>query len=113
MPPRAATTEARYAAIVQTLAARPGVTVGAGRGKGFGAGALATRGKIFTMLSSRGRFVVKLPQVRVGTLVAAGTGTRFEPGPGRTMKEWLEVADASDAWLALAEEALAFVAGQS
>ncbi|HZP61349.1 MAG TPA: hypothetical protein VFB27_13590 [Opitutaceae bacterium] len=55
--------------------------------------------------------MMKLPRERVDALVAAGSGTRFGPGHGRVMKEWLTVDSGADVdRLALAEEALAFVA---
>lgn len=77
--------------------------------RGFGAEALKTRGKIFTMLS-KDRLLVKLPRERVEALVAAGVGERFDPGHGRLMKEWLSISPAHTAeWLPLAQEALAFV----
>ena len=67
---------------------------------------------MFATLSSTGAFVVKLPRARVDALVAAGEGRPFEPGPGRAMKEWLELgATSSQDWASLAEEALSFVAG--
>jgi hypothetical protein len=59
----------------------------------------------------RGALVVKLPKARVDALVAAGKGTRFEPRPGRVMKEWLVVTAPKSAWPALKREAKAFVAG--
>src|SRR5579864_5479466 len=59
--------------------------------KGFGSGALKVNGKIFAMMDSRERFVVKLPQARVDELVTSGKGERWEPGPGRLMKEWVAV----------------------
>jgi hypothetical protein len=46
----------------------------------------------------------------VEALIASGDGTRFDPGHGRHMKEWLAVAPTSEAdWLPLAREAMAFV----
>ena len=103
-----------YARIVRAFAIDGDVAVGAGRKKGFGANALTVRGKIFALLSSRGHFVVKLPRDRVDALVAAGRGGRFDPGHGRLMKEWLDVAPGAQAdWLALAREARAFVAGRA
>jgi hypothetical protein len=79
--------------------------------KGFGSGALKVRGKIFAMIASKGRFVVKLPRERVSDLVNDGKGRLFEPGPGRIMKEWFETNDGLEAsWLDLAKEARAFVA---
>ena len=60
---------------------------------------------------SKGRLVVKLPESRVEELVSSGKGRRFEPSPGRAMKEWLAVPGAAQpAWLRLAREALDFAA---
>ncbi len=109
----APTATSRYAEIVQALSARPDVAVGAGRKKGFGASALAVRGRIFAMLASGDRFVVKLPKTRVEELVAAGAGAPFDSGRGRVMKEWLVVAERGADWQELAEEARAFVATSS
>lgn len=98
----------RYCEIVTAFLQRPGVTQ---HSRGFGSSALKVRGKMFATLSPGGAFVVKLPRHRVDTLVAAGHGRPFEPGPGRVMKEWLELNPASGQdWASLAEEALAFVA---
>ena len=103
------TAEQRYAELVAALLRRPGVTQD---GRGFGSSALKVRGRMFATLSSKGAFVVKLPRARVDALVAAGQGRPFEPGPGRMMKEWLELsATSGQDWAALAEEALTFVAG--
>lgn len=103
----------RYATIVEALLSDPEVAQGLPGKRGFGSGGLTIGGKIFAMLSSRGRFVVKLPRARVEALVASGAGERFDPGHGRLMKEWLSVApDADVDWLLLAKEALAFVGAQ-
>jgi hypothetical protein len=83
--------------------------VSRGGGKGFGSGALKVRGKIFAMMSSRGKFVVKLPKRRVDELVAAGQGEYFDPGHGRLMKEWLQVQSEETSWIELAKEAHRFV----
>ncbi len=82
--------------------------------QGFGSGALKAKGKIFAMVSSNGEFVVKLPKARVDELVSAGAGKRFEPGPGRLMKEWLAMSrEAKQAnWLALSREACQYVGGK-
>ncbi|MGH8461641.1 MAG: hypothetical protein ACRESS_08555 [Stenotrophobium sp.] len=101
-----------YAAVAKTLLAEPGVTLGAPGKRGFGSGALQVNHKIFAMLSSQGRFVVKLPRVRVDALVANGSGDRFDPGHGRLMKEWF-VAGAGADWLQLAHEALRYVAAKA
>ncbi|HEV3012386.1 MAG TPA: hypothetical protein VG499_03860, partial [Actinomycetota bacterium] len=70
-------------------------------------------GKVFVMLV-RDELVVKLPRRRVDALVEAGHGSRFEPGPGRVMREWLSVPASSSAdWLPLAREARDFVASKA
>jgi hypothetical protein len=104
------TRESRFEALTAELVGEPGVTP-PGEG-GFGAGALMVDGRIFAMLSG-GTLVVKLPRARVDELVADDAGTRFEPGTGRVMREWLALAAGSDdaRWHALAREALAFVRG--
>jgi hypothetical protein len=62
---------------------------------------------------SRGE-LVKLPRERVDELIAAGTGTRFDPGHGRRMKERVSVAPAHGrSWPKLAQEARDFVAGST
>ena len=72
-------------------------------------GALKVKGKIFAMMSSKNQFVVKLSKERVAELVASGMGERFEPRPGKSMKEWLVVkADGVD-WVQLAKESCEFV----
>ena len=76
-----------------------------GTGKGFGSGALKVNGKIFAMISSKAEFVVKLSEERVNELVAARNGSRFEPGRGRVMKEWLVVTADPTLWIPLAKEA--------
>ncbi len=112
MEQRASTAEEYFATIVEALVGMPGVT--APEGRGFGASGLKIRGKIFAMLSSTGEFVVKLPARRVDALIASGEGTRFDPGHGRLMKEWVAVAPtAAEQWLPLAREAMAFVGGHA
>jgi hypothetical protein len=76
-----------------------------GTGKEFGSGALKVNGKIFAMMSSKGEFVIKLSEERVNELVAAGKGSRFDPGRGRIMKEWLAMTTDHALWIPLAREA--------
>ncbi len=106
------TPEERYTALVEALAAEPGVTIPSdapGAERRFGGAALKVHNKIFAMLV-RGRLVVKLPRQRVDELIASGDGERFDPGTGRIMKEWLALGPESDEdWLPLAREALEFV----
>ncbi|WP_341678247.1 hypothetical protein [Niveibacterium sp. SC-1] len=102
----------RFAAIAESLVGAPGVAIGAG--KGFGGGTLQVDGRIFAMCASAGDFVLKLPPDRVVALIAAGEGTPFETAPGRVMKAWICLAPATeDRTLALAREALAYVAGEA
>ncbi len=100
----------RYAAVVKAFAGDRAVTYSED-GKGFGSSALKVNKKIFAMLASDDRFVVKLPRARVDALVAAGEGQRFDPRrTGRAMKEWLVVgAGREPRWLPLAKEAMEFV----
>ncbi len=79
--------------------------------KMFGATGLMVGGKAFAM-AYKGNLVVKLPKERVDALVTSGVGQRFEPGTGRTMKEWLAVPPSRKShWLKLSEEARDFVSG--
>jgi len=96
-----------YDRVVEACAQTRGVTQE--QKSGFGSGALKVNGRIFAMLTAKGDFVVKLPKRRVDELIAGGDGERFEPGPGRVMKEWLVFSGATTRWLDLAREACAFV----
>ena len=96
-----------FAALITEFTNRPRVTYG---GRGFGARALRVDGRIFAMLDSRGRFVVKVPRIRAAALLARGQAVHFEPVPGRPMREWLVVTGRRPSWLALAREALEYVA---
>jgi len=105
----------RWTALVETMLAEATTTYGndGGPQQAFGSTSLKTNGKIFAMLV-KDRLVVKLDRRRVDALVAADRGERFDPGHGRLMKEWLSVAEpaADEAWLDLATEAEALVAGR-
>jgi len=102
------TSAERYAAVVKAFVGKRGVSAESGRG--FGSSALKIDNRIFAMLASADRFVVKLPRQRVDALVAAGEGKPFEPrNDGRLMKEWLVVRPGLEArWLPLALEAFEF-----
>jgi len=76
----------------------------------FGSSGLKVRGKVFAMLVD-GELVAKLPKPRVDALVASGRGKRFEPGHGKTMKEWVALAPPHNGWRAIVAEAREFVAG--
>jgi hypothetical protein len=102
----------RFADLVDDLAGIDGVTPPEG-GAGFGRSALRFRRKIFAMLV-RGRLVLKLPEARVGALVAAGAGVPFDANKGTPMREWLSLDPESGLdWVPLAREALAFAGGPS
>jgi len=61
------------------------------------------------MVSSKGEFVVKLPEEGVDKLVSSGAGQRFHPGHGRVMKEWVVVRSGNANWTELAAQAYQFV----
>ena len=104
--PATGTVDADLTALVKAFKQDRLVTCG---GRGFGSTALKVKGRIFAMLSSKGRFVVKLSGKRVDELVQSGKGEYFEPARGRLMKEWLAVKLPNSAWLKLAREAHEFV----
>jgi len=100
--------EARFAALVQAFAGDPDVTHDE---RLFSSRPLKVRGKVFAMLV-QGNLVVKLPRDAVEALVARREGTRFDPGHGRVMKEWVVLPPAlGERWLELARQARAFVSG--
>ena len=99
--------EDAFTEIVHALEDTDGVAMAAGRG--FGAGTLQVRGRIFAMISG-GHLVLKLPSGRVADLIAAGDGLPFDAGKGRPMREWIALEDRSrDRWLDLAREARDFL----
>ena len=100
-----------FTKVIQAFAGDARVTCGEGRG--FGSRALKLDGKLFALISSKGKFVVKLPRDRVAELVQRGQGEYFDPGHGRLMKEWLALDGLHSTWIALASEARRFVAGES
>jgi len=65
-------------------------------------------GKIFAMCR-KGELVVKLPKERVDELIVARKGTRFDPGHGRIMKEWVVIPPKKEDWQKLSKEAYSFV----
>jgi hypothetical protein len=99
----------RWGGVVASFADDAEVFVGAGRG--FGAGALKAKGKIFAFVSAKGDFVVKLPKARADQLFAAREANPFDPGHGRPMKQWAAIVGADADWCALAREARIFVGG--
>ena len=61
---------------------------GLGQGRMMNATGLKTGGKFFAMVV-KDELVVKLPAERVNELIEEGEGSRFDPGHGRLMKEWV------------------------
>jgi hypothetical protein len=98
----------RFAPVVAAFAKDRQVTRG---GKGFGSTGLKVNGKLFAFISSKGKFVVKLPREHVDELVSAGTGEHFDPGHGRLMKEWVAVDPRRADLVDLARAAHHFVRG--
>ncbi len=96
----------QFARVVTAFTRKPRVTYG---GHGFGSRGLRVDGKIFAMLGTRDRFIVKLPHARVAELVQRGYADYFNPA-GRPMKEWVAIKAERLSWLELAEGAYAFVA---
>jgi len=105
-----AAADPRFAPIVAALAGKRDVTRESRQG--FGSGALKVNGRIFAMMTPHATFVVKIPKARVDELVNQGIGERFEPGPGRIMKEWLALEGHPELWIDLAKEAYQFATGK-
>ena len=111
MPPRRTKRKAdrpqvddRFQAVIDAFAKQRDVA----GGKLMSSYGLKVNGKIFAMFG-RNQFVAKLPKSRVDELVSANTGKRFDPGHGRTMKEWFVAGENAPEWLELAKEAYGFV----
>lgn len=102
-----------FVTIIEEFRTKTGVTLPSSdprQRKGFGSSGLRFKARIFAMLSSDERLVVKLPRDRVDTLVASEEGERFDPRKnGQLMREWF-VTNSKDqrTWLSLAEEAFEF-----
>ena len=91
-----------FDAVLERFEGRPGVE----QGTGWRSPGLRVNRKIFAMCVE-GELVVKLPRERCLELVEGGARP-FRSG-GREMREWVVVRDGD--WVALAEEAYAFVGG--
>ena len=98
--------EESYRAVVEELKADPEVS----ETLMMGMPSLKRGKKMFGGLRGD-ELVVKLGRERVDELIAAGRAREFDPsGAGRPMKDWALVSEPTDDWLALADEARAFVA---
>ena len=103
---QSAPVEESYRALVEELKADPEV----GEALMMGMPSLKRGSKMFGGYRD-GELLVKVGHERVGELIAAGRAREFDPsGAGRPMKDWALIAEPTDDWLALADEARAFVA---
>jgi hypothetical protein len=97
-----------FAPVVEAFADDPYVTC---HEKVLSSKPLKVRGKIFA-IPGNGDLVLKLPKHVVDELVSTGQGTRFDPGHGRLMKEWVVLTiESRKLWVALARQARTFVGG--
>ena len=97
---------AAYREVVDALCADPEVI----EGKMMGMPSLKAGRSMFGGTFD-GHLVVKLGRERVAALIAGGRAEPFDPsGRGRPMKDWAQVPEPADDWLALAAEARALVA---
>lgn len=104
-------TNPRFAAILDAMLSRPGVSHGHGK-RGFGSNALNVHGKIFCMQTPGREFVVKVSAARAKELIESGLGTSFRMA-GRPMREWVVCRpEYGTEWKALALEAYLFVGGK-
>jgi hypothetical protein len=95
-----------YRATVHELLVDPAVS----EGQMMGMAALKVGSKMFGGLAGE-ELVVRIGRERAGELIEAGRATPFDPsGRGRPMKDWARLAEPTDDWLALAEEAKLFSA---
>jgi TfoX N-terminal domain len=94
-------TEEAYRRVVDELRADPAFS----EGQMMGMPALKLGTKMFGGLHD-GDLVVKLGRERVDELIAAGRAEPFDPsGRGHPMKDWAQVGEPTDDWIALADEA--------
>ncbi|OGG55777.1 MAG: hypothetical protein A3F84_04270 [Candidatus Handelsmanbacteria bacterium RIFCSPLOWO2_12_FULL_64_10] len=94
--------------VAQTLLKEPSVS----RSTMMGFPCLRFEGRFFASVEQRtGDLIVKLPAVRILSLIRKGTGQPFAPN-GRVFREWvnLPIHDEQQ-WAALLREAMEFAAG--
>jgi TfoX/Sxy family transcriptional regulator of competence genes len=94
---------ASYRRVVEALLADGDVS----EGQMMGMPALKAHGKMFGGCFE-GRLVVKIGRDRVQELIDAGRADQFDPsGRDRPMKDWAQLSEHDEDWLALAREARA------
>ena len=90
-----------YRHLVEQLLADPSVS----EGQMMGMPMLKAQGKMFGGCFE-GQLVVKIGRERVHELLDAGRARPFDPsGRGRPMKDWAQLPEPNEDWLALAREA--------
>jgi hypothetical protein len=99
---------ARFWELAEPLLVQAGIT----RSTMMGFACLRVDGAFFATCDHRtGALVVKLPESRVSSLVAAGRAVNFAPA-GRIFREWAAVPyGRAREWRRLLDEAVAFVGG--
>jgi len=80
-----------YLDIAQHFSRLPEVTLG----KMFGTQVMKARSEVFAM-NYANNVVVKLPRDRALELSESSKCSLFDPGHGRTMKQWISVSEDSD-----------------
>ena len=91
--------------IAERLCALPDVDMG----RMFGTDGVRVRGKVFAFVAHNGSLVLKLPEERIGEIIADGTGAPMIMR-GRPLREWAEITpETSGAWAGLVDEAHHFV----
>jgi hypothetical protein len=100
--------EARFWDIAEPLLDRAGVS----RSTMMGFPCLRIDGRFFASFDrDTGALIVKLPEDRVDELIDRGQAHPFAPA-GRRFREWAAIApDRRRSWVALLDEAFAFIAG--
>jgi hypothetical protein len=94
-----------YRTVVYELLADPTVS----EAKMMGMATVKVGKKMFGGLAADGSLALKLGTSRAAELFASGRGAPFDPsGRGRPMGGWVMLAEPSDDWLQLAEEAKEF-----
>jgi hypothetical protein len=94
----------RFEELIAELDGMPGLR----RGKAFGLPVIKVQGKIAAACQD-GALVLKLPPERIAALIEQGRGAPFA-AYGKTMGGWIALSPAADDdWLALIEEAIAYV----
>lgn len=101
-------TDPRFVPVAKAFARTPGFSLM--ESKSRGTRGLQLHGKSFGM-STDGRFILKLDEVRVEELIADGVGEPFYPSDGKAMRGWVEISKPGADWVALAKEAFELAKG--